>query len=378
VIRRHQIKTVVSVRLEDPPLHTGLIDLGQPDGELESRYVAGIGPRHIQWPLGEEAYWPWFTPWLYEEFFKLFDDPINHPVLVHCVGGRHRTGTFVALFQLEYRRRPVEEVLREMYSYDFGHPIPVQEHNLRTYQPRPLPDASQWQALLNGLFPEDSKEQAPRDYAELVCRLRTALREGDLRRRLESYIAEDRPFALCLAQRVIDDPAHTLAAAAATLAASRLQEDDDPSAVASAAALIADFGTPDQQQLLLQLLESEAKTDPPSPRYAALVAGVTNRYTPNRVPYLRPLLADRRSRPEPHASQYRYCDTAAARLVSIIDEPLHNGLPDRAAWDQAVALCQHWLAEHPDSGRLSRLLPPTGHNSVRTGTHAEVDGRNVR
>ncbi len=163
-------------------MHTGLVDLGEPDGELESRYVPGIGSRHLQWPMGDEAYWPWVTPWMFEEFYRLFDEPANLPVLVHCVGGRHRTGTIVALFQLEYRRQGVEEALREMYSYDFGVQAPVHEHNLRTYLPRPQPDGAQWEALLAGLYAENgSDEPLPADYTELVRRLKAAARKASFR-----------------------------------------------------------------------------------------------------------------------------------------------------------------------------------------------------
>jgi hypothetical protein len=377
VIQHHRIKTVLSVRLEDPPLHTGLVDLGEPDGQLESRYVPGIGPRHMQWPMGDEAYWPWVTPWMFEEFYRLFDEPANLPVLVHCVGGRHRTGTFVALFQLEYQRQGIEDVLREMYSYDFGVQAPVQEHNLRTYLPRPQPNRMQWQAILRSLYPEDaSKEALPGDYVDLVRRLKAAGPSSKLSSRLTRYLADDCPFAVCLAQRLIDDLQHPLAATAADIATRYLQEGHDPDTLATSASMVADFGTPDQQQLLLRLLESEPKTSEASPRYAAIVAGVTNRYTSNRLAYLGPLLLDLRQRPEPHARQYRYCDTAAARLISIVNEPYHTGVPGRPAWDDAVAQGRRWLAEHPQSCQLTRLVLPTGNNAVRTGTRSEIDGQN--
>jgi protein tyrosine/serine phosphatase len=66
--------------------------------------------------MGAEAFWPWFSPEQFEAFFELMDDPTNFPVAVHCIGGRHRTGTFVALYRLEYQRWNVEDAQREMYA----------------------------------------------------------------------------------------------------------------------------------------------------------------------------------------------------------------------------------------------------------------------
>jgi hypothetical protein len=211
-----------------------------------------------------------------------------------------------------------------------------------------------------------------------VRRLKAAPPGSELATRLAAYLAEDRPFAVCLAQRLIDHPQQALAETAARIAAQHLQasDDDDPTALASAAAVVADFGTPAQQQLLLDLLNAEPKTGRASGRYAALAAGVTNSYTPNRIAYLAPLLLDRRPRPEPQASFYRYCDTAAARLVSITNQPHHSGLPGAAGWDEAVARAGRWLSEHPQSSQLSQLVLPPGNNAVRTGTRSEIDGRN--
>ena len=114
------MKTVLSLQLFDPQLSRGLIDPGRPSGSRESDYVATATAAHlVQWPMGQESCWPWMTPWQFEEFFRMFDNPENFPVAVHCMGGRHRTGTISALFRLEYDRWPVERALAEMYSFKF-------------------------------------------------------------------------------------------------------------------------------------------------------------------------------------------------------------------------------------------------------------------
>ncbi|OYV80941.1 MAG: hypothetical protein B7Z73_18700, partial [Planctomycetia bacterium 21-64-5] len=87
------VKTVLSVQLYDFRLHRGLVSFGPPDGCRESEYVEQLGARPVQWPMGVEKSWPWLTPWQFEQFFRLMDDPDNWPVAVHCQGGRHRTGT---------------------------------------------------------------------------------------------------------------------------------------------------------------------------------------------------------------------------------------------------------------------------------------------
>ena len=112
-------------------------------------------------------------------------------------------------------------------------------------------------------------------------------------------------------------------------------------------------------------------------RYSALVAGVSNRYTPNRIVYLAALLDDTRQRIEPHTGMYRYCDTGMARLTSIINQVFHTLQPGREGWDSAVAGSKAWVAAHPADVRLSQLLPPSGHNKVRLGTHKEIDGQNT-
>ena len=379
LVHERGVRTVLSLRLEDdrprPGLCDRVMDGGDAEGTAESQFVASLGVRHLQWPMGREACWPWVTPWQFEEFFKLLDNPDNWPVAVHCVGGRHRTGTLSALFRLEYDHWPVERALAEMYSFQFGPRIPLQEFNLRTYLPRPRPSEEQWLELRRAWTP--LLDTPPPDYENLVRGAVAKRGEALVEEALRTMLEQDRPFALPLAQRLmtrVDDPLAATAAAAAARCLAR--RDANFVDVAMAAALVADYGSSDEQQDLLRQLKSGGREPIVSPRYDALVAGVANRYTPNRIAFLQPLLADERRVVRQGADGCRYCDLAVVRLAAIVDQRLLPGgsEPKRDDWDRGRSLARQWLAAHADSARLCRLQPPTGHTQL----HADSSPTSAR
>lgn len=371
LIKDRGVRTVITLQLYRPTLKRGMYDPGRPNGRQEGQFVRQLGARYLEWPQGQEACWPWPTPWMFEEFFRVLDDPANRPVVVHCMGGRHRTGTLAALFRLEYDRWPVEKALDEMYGFQFGEPISLHEHNLRTYLPRPHPSPEVWRRLLAYWQPLLTDGQTVSDYEQLVWRLREAKTDPRIEQAITKYLSDESPFAICLAQRLIETPSESLAELAAERASQCLERDQQPRADwASAAALVADFGTSGQQQRLLAILENEPLDSPPSPRYQAVVAGITNRYTANRIAYLKPLLRDTRRRPEPAASRYRYCDTAMARLSVMIDLNLMEhgeAPPGMTHWDYACQLARKWIEDHATTVQLSQLVPPSGNNSLLAG-----------
>ena len=72
------------------------------------------------------------------EFLRVMDDPANHPVLVHCFAGIHRTGTMCAIYRMEYQHWPVDRAINEMQLIGFD-PLDMQEAiegYLRSYSPR--------------------------------------------------------------------------------------------------------------------------------------------------------------------------------------------------------------------------------------------------
>jgi tyrosine-protein phosphatase SIW14 len=75
------------------------------------------------------------TPWSASEgpipaeqglarFYEVMRDPRNHPVLLHCFAGHHRTGTYVALYRMEFagwsNARALEEMIQLGYDTIHG------------------------------------------------------------------------------------------------------------------------------------------------------------------------------------------------------------------------------------------------------------------
>ncbi len=56
-----------------------------------------------------------------DEFFKIMDDPKNHPVLIHCKAGLHRTGVMAAVYRMEYNGWTRQEAMHELRAHGFGH-----------------------------------------------------------------------------------------------------------------------------------------------------------------------------------------------------------------------------------------------------------------
>lgn len=367
MVRHRGVKTILNLRTEEDRLREGMLALRSSDGPLESEYTETLGAKSLQWPMGPEAYWPWATPWHFEEFFHLMDDPDNLPVAVHCVSGRHRTGTMSALFRLEYDRWPIDRVLAEMYSFRFGPPIPLQEMNLRTYVPRPLPAAHEW-AELRDHWIDLCETRTPVDYQTLVVALRRSPDRASVHARLVEQLKSAGVFALPLAVRLLDSPIDPAGEVAATAALACLQQADaSETDFASAAALVSDFGDPEQQQQLMAMLRAEIAAPQTTPKYRAMVCGIASRYTKNRVPFLTLLLDDERMWSTDEKAPLRYCDLAVVRLAAIADERfLHSApLPTREEWNAARQSVTAWIQGHPPALELSRLQPPPSKNVVR-------------
>lgn len=110
VIHEHGIRTVVSLRDSVVP------GKPPPDHEEEEycirqemNYIR-LTPQRWEGDHGEE---PPIEPNV-QQFLAVMRDPKNHPVLVHCFAGEHRTGAYTALYRMEFEGWPVEKAMAEM------------------------------------------------------------------------------------------------------------------------------------------------------------------------------------------------------------------------------------------------------------------------
>jgi tyrosine-protein phosphatase SIW14 len=134
VVHERGIKTVVTLRASRNP---GISD---PDAWEES-FCAERGLKHVRliprvWGANEKGEVP--AEENIKKFLAVIDNPENHPVLVHCFAGIHRTGTMCAIFRMEYDRWPAERAINEMQQCGFD-PADMVEHiegYLRGYTPR--------------------------------------------------------------------------------------------------------------------------------------------------------------------------------------------------------------------------------------------------
>lgn len=134
VVHDKGIKTVITLRASRT---RGGAD---PDA-WEEEFCAANGVKHFRlvpkvWSTDERGEVP--AEQNIQRFLEILDDPKNHPVLVHCFAGIHRTGTMCAIYRMEYDRWPAERAITEMENYGFDPADMVEniEGYLRNYTPR--------------------------------------------------------------------------------------------------------------------------------------------------------------------------------------------------------------------------------------------------
>ncbi|AWM37397.1 Tyrosine phosphatase family protein [Gemmata obscuriglobus] len=133
VVRDHSIRTVVSLRTSRTA--------APPPDSWEEGVCAAKGLNHVRivprvWGADEKGEIP--AEQAVQEFLTVMEKKENHPVLVHCFAGIHRTGTMCAIFRMEHHRWTAERAMTEMQLYGFA-PEDLHEHisvYLRDYKPR--------------------------------------------------------------------------------------------------------------------------------------------------------------------------------------------------------------------------------------------------
>ncbi len=123
VISEYGIKTVVTLRTSRSP------ELPMPDA-WEEKYAATHGIKYVRivpkvWGENEKGEIP--ADVNVETFLDVMDNKANHPVLVHCFAGIHRTGTMCALFRIDSQGWTADRAIEEMQLRGFD-PADMHEH----------------------------------------------------------------------------------------------------------------------------------------------------------------------------------------------------------------------------------------------------------
>jgi tyrosine-protein phosphatase SIW14 len=109
LIHDYRIRTIVSLRDSSDPTRSAP-DLAEEEFCRKNDIVfVRIPPR------------PWWSPTGpapvergVKQFLEVMSDPTNHPVLVHCFAGVHRTGAYCAIYRMEFEEWTNTEALNEM------------------------------------------------------------------------------------------------------------------------------------------------------------------------------------------------------------------------------------------------------------------------
>jgi protein tyrosine/serine phosphatase len=121
VVGRYGIKTVVNLQHENPDPLLVAHWMGKPTAR-ESELCRRLGVKYVLLTpdLVPQPNRLDRLPPAVDEFLAVMDDPANHPVLLHCKAGLHRTGRLTAIYRMEYQNWGEGEALREMRANGYG------------------------------------------------------------------------------------------------------------------------------------------------------------------------------------------------------------------------------------------------------------------
>lgn len=137
LVREYGIRTIVDLREGQKPLD-----------RAEEEWANAAGVKRLRIP--PRAWWtadgkrPVPAEIGLAEFRDIMNDPRNHPVLVHCWGGIHRTGLYCAIYRMDFQHWSKPDAIAEMRA--LGYTI-LDEHSdvlafLEHYQPPPRQSAA--------------------------------------------------------------------------------------------------------------------------------------------------------------------------------------------------------------------------------------------
>ena len=110
ILHDYGIRTVITLRDTDRP--------GQrPPDWNEEQFCRKMDLAHYRLP--PRVWWCTSGPIPADEnvamFLEIVDNPKNHPILIHCFAGAHRTGAYCAIFRMEFDRWENQEALEELH-----------------------------------------------------------------------------------------------------------------------------------------------------------------------------------------------------------------------------------------------------------------------
>jgi protein tyrosine/serine phosphatase len=111
IVREYGIRTIVCLR-----------DGATSDDRAEAEWANAAGLRHVRVP--PRKWWSDSGPVPAEEGLAVFRevmlDPANHPVLVHCFAGIHRTGAYCAVYRMDFQGWCNRDAIAELRTMGYS------------------------------------------------------------------------------------------------------------------------------------------------------------------------------------------------------------------------------------------------------------------
>jgi protein tyrosine/serine phosphatase len=121
VIDRFHIRTIINAQDDypDPEIEKSYFDRRT---VKESELCGQLGVRFVYLPpdVLDPRRVPPDRPAAVDRLLAILDDPANHPVLIHCRAGLHRTGCYTAIFRMEYEGWTPRQAIDELKANGFG------------------------------------------------------------------------------------------------------------------------------------------------------------------------------------------------------------------------------------------------------------------
>jgi protein tyrosine phosphatase (PTP) superfamily phosphohydrolase (DUF442 family) len=122
-VQLYGIRTVVNLQDDYPDPLIALDPLGR-HRESESELCRRLGVKYVfiapDLLPRRRARARHELPAAIDQFLAVMDDPSNHPVLIHCKAGLHRTGVITAVYRMEYAGWSPREAMAELLAQGFG------------------------------------------------------------------------------------------------------------------------------------------------------------------------------------------------------------------------------------------------------------------